>query len=135
MSSNLVPPHSIIWGEIVTLLVKILKLYLTGGIEEKPASPVQFALPVCRSIPFSRIFFSRSRKQEFWIKTSTVKMQDLKISIDACKFVRNLIYAIDRIFDYGFKVLYGEFETIPFKGQNMEKLSILVLSESMITVP
>ena len=32
-------------------------------------------------------------------------MQNLKISIDACKFVRNLIYAIDRIFDYGFKAI------------------------------
>ena len=38
----MVSPHSQIWGEIVTHLVKILKLYLTGGIEEKPASPVPF---------------------------------------------------------------------------------------------
>ena len=36
----MVSPHSQIWGEIVTHLVKILKLYQTGGIEEKPASPV-----------------------------------------------------------------------------------------------
>ena len=39
-SSKLVPPHRQIWGEIVTYLVKILKLCQTGGIEEKPASPV-----------------------------------------------------------------------------------------------
>ena len=44
-------------------------------------------------------------------------MKNLKISIDASKFVRNLIYAIDRIFDYGFKAIYGEFETIPLKGR------------------
>ena len=41
-SSRLVPPHRQIWGEIVTYLVKILKLCQTGGIEEKPASPVPF---------------------------------------------------------------------------------------------
>ena len=39
-SSKLVSPHSQIRGEIVTHLVKILKLYQTGGIEKKPASPV-----------------------------------------------------------------------------------------------
>ena len=36
-NSKLVPPYSQIKGEVVTHLVKISKLYITGGIEEKPA--------------------------------------------------------------------------------------------------
>ena len=101
----------------MTLLVKILKLYQTGGIEEKPASPVRTScLP---TNPFLKVSSSPDKEsKKIGAKLEQKKkMQDLKISIKAWKAVKNLINGIYRIFYIGFKVLYGEFEIKPIKGR------------------
>ena len=44
-------------------------------------------------------------------------MQDLEITGKESKSFGNMINGIDRIFDYGYNVLYGDFEKKSFKGR------------------
>ena len=88
----MVSPHSQIWGEIVTHLVKILKLYITGGIKEKPAILKLYQLVEEEASKSSLFFLSanqspslssslRSRSRGHRIRVSTWKQLDLRFSI------------------------------------------------------
>ena len=71
-----------------------IKTVSTGGIEEKPASPVN---PSCLQVsPFLIILFSGLRKQGHQ-DIRTRKMQELKVSIKASKSWRKLIKRIGGI--------------------------------------
>ena len=76
-SSKLVPPHSQIWGEIETLLVKILKLYQL--VEEEASKSSLFFLSANQSPSLSSSLRSRSRGHR--IRVSTWKQLDLRFSI------------------------------------------------------
>ena len=91
-NSKLVPPYSQIKGEVVTHLVKILKLYITGGIEEKPAILKLYQLVEEEASKSSLFFLSanqspslssslRSRSRGHRIRVSTWKQLDLRFSI------------------------------------------------------
>ena len=70
-------PHSQIWGEIVTLLVKILKLYQL--VEEEASKSSLFFLSANQSPSLSSSLRSRSRGHR--IRVSTWKQLDLRFSI------------------------------------------------------
>ena len=70
-------PHSQIWGEIVTFLVKILKLYQL--VEEEASKSSLFFLSANQSPSLSSSLRSRSRGHR--IRVSTWKQLDLRFSI------------------------------------------------------
>ena len=70
-------PHSQIWGEIVTHLVKILKLYQL--VEEEASKSSLFFLSANQSPSLSSSLRSRSRGHR--IRVSTWKQLDLRFSI------------------------------------------------------
>ena len=70
-------PHSQIWGEIVTFLVKILKLYQL--VEEEASKSSLFFLSANQSPSLSSSLRSRSRGHR--IRVSTWKQLDLRFLI------------------------------------------------------
>ena len=73
----MVPPHSQIWGEIVTYLVKILKLYQL--VEEEASKSSLFFLSANQSPSLSSSL--RFRSQGHRIRVSTWKQLDLRFPI------------------------------------------------------
>ena len=90
----MVPPHSQIWGEIVTHLVKILKLYQL--VEEEASKSSLFFLSANQSPSLSSSHRSRSRGHKIRVR-SRKRLLDLRFPIRSIEIlVTTLPKALDK---------------------------------------
>ena len=80
-------PHSQIWGEIVTFLVKILKLYQL--VEEEASKSSLYFLSADQSPSLSSSLRSRSRGH--WMPVSTRKTLDLRFLIRSIEILVTIL--------------------------------------------